>query len=102
MSGCKSIAFLSGNQEHVVNQNRYEGFLKAYKDKKVTVDKSLIYLGMNSKGLVQRAVDAVVKRGVDCILCSDDNICSMVLGKLNEEGVKVPDDVKVASSYNFV
>ncbi len=100
MSGCKSVAFLSGNQDHIVNQKRYEGFVKAYKDKKTTLDKSLVYLGMNSKGLVQRAVDAVLKRNVDCILCSDDNICSMVLAKLNEDGIIVPNDVKVASFYN--
>lgn len=100
MSGSRSVALLAGNQEHVVNRMRYAGFIKAFNDRGEKPDNSLIYLNLNSKGQIHRAVDAAMKRNVDCIICTDDNICSIILAKLNEESYCVPKDVKVASYYN--
>jgi DNA-binding LacI/PurR family transcriptional regulator len=99
-SGCEHMALLAGNQNHMVNRNRYEGFLKAHRDLNRNVDDSLVFLDMNNKLLISRAVSQSMERGADCIVCSDDFICSRVLAKLEEDNVKVPDMVKVASFYN--
>ncbi|MDF2588750.1 MAG: LacI family transcriptional regulator [Anaerocolumna sp.] len=100
MSGCKSLAFLAGNQNHIVNRNRYEGFLKAFTDMKVGMDESMIFMDMNNKMLIDRAINTIMERHISCIVCSDDLICSRVLAKLDEENYTIPNTIKVASFYN--
>lgn len=99
-SGCEHMALLAGNQNHMVNRNRYEGYLKAHRDLNRNVDEATVFLDMNNKLLINRAVNQVMERGVDCIVCSDDFICSRVLAKLEEDSITIPDQVKVASFYN--
>ena len=100
LSGCKSLALLAGNQNHIVNRNRYEGYLKAFRDLNMNVDVNMIFLDMNNKRLIDRAVNTIMERHIDCIVCSDDLICSRVLAKLDEDNYSIPKDVKVASFYN--
>jgi DNA-binding LacI/PurR family transcriptional regulator len=91
---------LAGNQNHIVNRNRYEGFLKAHRDLNLDVDEALVFLDMNNKMLINRVVSQILERGADCIICSDDFICSRVLAKLEEDNIAVPDQIKIASFYN--
>ncbi len=100
MTGCNSLAFIAGNQNHIVNRSRYEGYLKAFKDRGLLIDESLIYLDVINNMLIDQAVKSAMERKVDCIVCSDDLICSRVLTKLEEAGCSIPGDVKVASFYN--
>lgn len=99
-SGCERMALLIGNQNHIVNRNRYEGFLKAHQELGIPVDESVVFLDMNNKFLINKAVSQIIDKGIDCIICSDDFICSRVLAKLEEDSIKVPDMIKVASYYN--
>lgn len=99
-SGCEHMALLAGNQNHIVNRNRYEGFMKAHRDLGKSVDDSMVFLDMNNKMLIGRAVSQIMERGVDCIICSDDFICSRVLAKLEEDNCSIPEKVRVASFYN--
>ena len=39
---------------------------------------------------------------VDCIICSDDVICSRALIRLGELGVRIPQDIKIASFYDSI
>ncbi len=100
ISGCHSLAFLAGNQNHIVNRNRYAGFMKAFQDLKVSMNDSIVFLDMNNNILIDRAVKSVMDRHIDCIICSDDLICTRVLTTLNAGNYTIPDDVKVASFYN--
>lgn len=99
-SGYEHMALLAGNQNHMVNRNRYEGFLKAHRDLNLPVDETMIFLDMNNKMLINKAVSQIMEKGVDCIVCSDDFICLRALAKLEEDNIKIPDMVKVASFYN--
>ena len=49
---------------------------------------------------MDRAVEEVLEKGADCIVCMDDAICIQVLRKLRQEHIKVPQDIRVASFYN--
>ena len=102
MSGNKKIALLAGNQNHIVNRNRYEGFLKAHKEANEMVDERLIFLDMNNKAVIDHAVNKIMDSQVDCIVCSDDFICLRVLAKLEENNYIIPEHIKVASFYNSV
>ena len=101
-SGRERMALLAGNQNHIVNRNRLEGFVKAHRDLNRIVDDSLIFRGMTNNIMIQKAVGQIVERGADCIVCSDDFICSRVLAGLEEMNCPVPQKIKVASFYNSV
>ncbi len=101
-SGSERMALLAGNQNHIVNRNRLEGFVKAHRDLNRIVDDSLIFRGMTNNIMIQKAVGQIVERGADCIVCSDDFICSRVLAGLEEMNCPVPQKIKVASFYNSV
>ncbi len=100
MTGMKNIGLLAGNQNHIVNRNRSVGFREAIEGSNQLVNEELVFINMNTKSLVERAVESLMSRGVDCIVCTDDLICSRVLSKLTEDGYEVPKDVKIASFYN--
>lgn len=99
-SGCEHMALLAGNQNHIVNRNRLEGFLKAHRDLNMVVEDSMIFRDMTNNIVIQKAVSQIIDRGVDCIVCSDDFICSRALAKLEEMNWPIPQKVKVASFYN--
>ncbi len=100
--GCRRMAFFCGNLDYSVNKSRYEGFEKAYQEKKKHPDAKLVFSDLNTKAMIQAATDKVLQSGCDCILCADDIICGTVLARLNQKGVNIPGDIKVASFYNSV
>ena len=100
MKGVRKFALIGGNSNHVVNQTRYEGFVKGLEDNKVPFSRDDVYVDAEDAVTIERAVDEILRNGVDCVVCMDDYICHTVLNKLCREGVKVPEQIKVASFYN--
>lgn len=100
--GYKRMALLGGNQRHIVNNNRYRGFIKGFEDNQMKANESLVYMNLISKVMIDRTVDLVMSEDIDCIVCTDDNICSQVLTRLNEKGYSIPENIKVASFYDSV
>lgn len=96
----KKIALIGGDEGHVVTQNRLGGFRDAYAQMGLKVDESLLFLSLENRVLIDKAVKEVLEKQVDCILCMDDAVCSSVLKTLRERHVKVPGDVNVASFFN--
>ena len=64
------------------------------------INKELLFMNLESRAFVEKAVDDALNRKTDCILCMDDGICSQAMGRLRQRHVKVPDEVKIASFYN--
>ena len=100
MKQLKKVALIGGDERHVVTQSRLRGFREAYQKMGLTPDESLLYLNLENNVLVDKMVEEILEKKVDCILCMDDAICSRVLKKLRMERKEVPRDVKVASFYN--
>lgn len=100
MRQMKRIALLGGNESYVVTQNRYKGYKDAYRQAGAEMDDTLVYMNLESRAFIDRAVEDALAQGADCILCMDDAICGHVLRKLRQERVKVPKNVRVASFYN--
>ncbi len=64
MRGMKRIALLGGSESYVVTQNRYKGYAKAYEQMQQSMDESLIYMNLETKSFIDRAVeDALEKKG---------------------------------------
>lgn len=93
------IAYLGGNMEQMVNQCRYEGYLGAYGQLGKKPDGKLVYRNLNSKTMIEKAVEELLEKKAECMLCQDDFICDEVLHLLAEKGVNIPEDVKVASCH---
>lgn len=97
--GIQRIAYLGSNMRQMVNICRFEGYKDAFKKAKRQLDEDIIYTDLTSKTMVDKAVDELLKKGADCILCQDDFICDEVVRKLSREGVSIPGQMKVASCH---
>ncbi|MBR1797388.1 MAG: LacI family DNA-binding transcriptional regulator [Clostridiales bacterium] len=100
LKGMKKVALIGGDENHIVNRSRRDGYLKAFSDLKIPVDKDIVYMNADSKPVVVRSVNDAVNKQVDCIVCTDDMITVYALDEIRKIGLKVPDDIKVASFYN--
>ncbi len=99
-SGMSKIALVGGNMGHIVNQKRLEGYKAAFEKAGVPLDKKLLYPDTDKVTNIEKIVDELLTKKVECILCMDDSICSYVLNKLSRDHIRIPEDVKVASFYN--
>lgn len=102
MKGNGKLALIGGDSNHVVNQSRRRGFELGLIEQGVAVESELIYMDIESNIAVERVVDECIQKGVECIVCMDDRICSCALNKLHRDGISVPDQIKIASFYNSV
>lgn len=99
-TGVKKIGLLLGNQAYVVNQNRFTGFKDAMIENHLSVEASNVIFDLNDNADIDHAVEALLQKDLDLILCGDDFICSRALNYLDFHDLKVPKDIKVASFYN--
>lgn len=100
MRGMKNMALLGGSEDIVVNQTRYAGVVDAHEQFGKKINDNLVFLNLEGKAYVEKAVDDAIDRGCDCLLCMDDAVCAQAMRRLRERHIKVPQQVKVASFYN--
>lgn len=93
------IAYLGGNIEQMVNKCRYEGYLGAHEQFGRKPEAGLIYMNLNSKMMIEKAVEELLEKKAECMLCQDDFICDEVLHLLAEKKVKIPEEIRVASCH---
>lgn len=98
--GIRNMALLMAEKTHVVNVSRYKGFDKAHTLCGLETNQNLIFDNAGHASTAESLTEELVKQGVECILCMDDNICLYVLNALRKLHVEVPRDIKVASFYN--
>ena len=97
MRGMKKIAILGGSSDIVVNQTRLSGVKEAYEQFGMDINSDLMFMNLESRAFVEKAVDDAINIGTDCILCMDDGICAQAMRRLRQKHVKVPNEVKVSS-----
>lgn len=98
--GIRKIALFCADRTHVVTKSRLKGFLQAYEDNDLDFDPQMIFDGAGEVFKSEQLTEEMLKKGVECILCMDDNICINVLNTLRKNGVRVPQDIRIASFYN--
>lgn len=94
------MAVMCAERDHKVNQIRLDGILRAHMKSHMYLDKSLIFYDTESEIVAEMAVEKSLAANVDCILCMDDNICLGVIRILKSMGMKIPEDIKIASLHN--
>lgn len=97
MKGLRKIAVVAGNMDYMVNRNRLEGFYRAHTELGFEPDRSLVFTGVDSQELVDRATDTILMRSTDCIIGADDLLASLILRKLEEEKIRIPQGIRLAS-----
>lgn len=100
MKQMRRIGLVGGIESHVVTQSRVRGYMQAYQNAGIPVDKDIIYVNADRDAMVERAAEKLLGADVDCIVCLDDAVCIQVLNKLRKEKIKIPRDIKVASFYD--
>ena len=96
----KRIAYMGKSDNLVVNEERYEGYLQAYKDSGLKADLSIVYRDNMTDAMMRKNVDELLQKSVDCILCQDDAVCNVVLQELRNREIAIPDQMRVASCHN--
>jgi len=98
--GIREIALIGGNESHIVTRNRYEGFADAFRLMGRPVDMNLVCFGIEKSNEVGRAVEQLLEKQAECIVCMDDMICNHVLHKL--QTLDEADKIKVVSFYGGI
>lgn len=100
--GVRKVGMIGGNETHVVTRNRFGGFADAFRILNLPVDMSLVHFGAQRAAEIEKAVEELLEKKVECIVCMDDMICNHVIQKLRETDVKLLNTVKVASFYGGI
>lgn len=98
--GIKEMALFCADMSHVVTQNRYKGFVKAFQENGLAVNPELVFEEVGYSLVAEKVIEDLLKEKIDCIVCMDDNICMNVLTKLRKENVRIPEEIKIASFFN--
>ena len=98
--GCKNIAILSRNKSLSVNRQRLKGYLDALKDHHLEAKEELqIFVDANQANYegARQIINQLIKKGVtfDGIFATNDWRAYGALVALQENGIKVPEQVKL-------
>ena len=96
----KRIALIGEDEGYVVTESRLNGYRDAYEQMGLAVEENLLFLNPENRMRVDRSVMQALEQQVDCILCMDDAVASRVLKVLQNNKIKVPQDIRVASFYD--
>ncbi len=100
--GIRKVGLIGGNESHMVTRNRYEGFTDAFRMAGVPIDMNLVYFGAEKAQDIEQAVDSLLEKKAECIVCMDDMICNHVVRKLREMDANLLNTVKVVSFYGGI
>lgn len=100
--GIRKVGLIGGNESHMVTRNRYEGFADAFRMAGFPIDMNLVYFGAEKAQKIEQAVEELLEKKAECIVCMDDMICNYVMQKLRETDTNLLNIVKVASFYGGV
>lgn len=96
------IGLLMNSMDYTVNKSRYAGFESAFAAIGAAPAENMVYVDINGPMQMSKSVAALLKEEPRCIICGDDIICMKLLAELNALGIKIPEEIKVASFYDSV
>lgn len=100
--GCKNIGFISSQIVNKLSKERLEGYKRALKEHGFPVDEDRIYLEKFNVESGYRGVRHLLDKGqIDGICCGNDLIAIGAIRALKEQGIKIPDEVKVIGFDNI-
>lgn len=98
--GIRKTALMSASFNQAVSQQRMNGYLDALRENDIPIERKFLIENATDVNVMENAVMDVLRNGLECIVFTDDGICISVLNYLRELGVRVPEDIRIASFYN--
>lgn len=98
-NGNAPIGFIVGGMNYIVNISRYSGYRSAC-ESRGCYDDSLVFRDITDKAGAEDACSKLTERGAGTIICGDDNLCHLVLARLDALGTDFPGKLGVASLYD--
>ncbi|MCL5408763.1 MAG: GntR family transcriptional regulator [Candidatus Omnitrophica bacterium] len=100
--GHKRIGFINGPENLTVSQDRLIGYKKALKEKKISIDNSIIRYGNFSEEDGYNNARHIINEKITGIICGDDLIAMGVLKAVKQAGLKIPEDVSICGCNNSI
>ena len=98
--GIRKTALMSANFSQGVIQLRMNGYKDALQENDMPIERKFLIENAADINVMEKAVMDILRNCLECIICTDDGICISVLNYLKELGVRVPEDIRIASFYN--
>lgn len=98
--GVHRMALLGGDENHFVTHSRLNGFEDACRQAGLEIRDQLIILNANNGTRIVEAIEKTIQHKADCVLCMDDIICYLARLQLQEKGISIPQDMKMACFYD--
>lgn len=100
--GYKSFALIAGDETLTVTDHRIKGYLKALEDGKIPLSNSSLYSGDFNERTGHYFGNLLGEEGKlpEAIIVTDDVVAYGLASAFNENGIRVPGDVAIASFNN--
>lgn len=98
--GFSKFALLVKDMNFSVDKKRHDGFCKALFKNGISEQKQLFYNGTIKMEFLDSIISNLIANKIECIICGDDEVCTMIMSRLQVEGYRIPKDIAVASLYN--
>ena len=98
--GITRMALIGGGENINVTHSRLAGFRQGFINRGMKADENQIYLNMHKSDRMDKVLKTAISEGAECIVCMDDMLCNSVLNCLYNDGLSVPDDIKLCSFYD--
>ena len=98
--GITRMALIGGGENINVTHSRLAGFRQGFINRGMKADENQIYLNMHKSDRMDKVLKTAIAEGAECIVCMDDMLCNSVLNCLHNDGLSVPDDIKLCSFYD--
>ncbi len=95
--GNEKIAFISGQDDTLINQQKYKGYLRAFEEKSWSIDDEYILRGDYSYDSGLEAVDQLLSLNEKptAVFVASDEMALGVIHGAQDKGYKVPEDLEV-------
>lgn len=98
--GFRKFALLVKDMTFSVDKKRHDGFCKALYKNGISEKNQIFYNGSVKMEFLDSIIGNIIANKVECIICGDDEMCTMIMSKLQAEGYQIPKDIAIASLYN--
>lgn len=98
--GYERFAMVLGNMNYAVNSKRKNGFQEALKEQGLSMEQQLIFSNFEKADFLDNLIQELMRKKVECVICGDDVICTVLTSRLQSEGYRIPKDISVASLHN--
>lgn len=98
--GYRKLALIGGSKNHAITIQRLQGFTEALNAAGLKLDNSYVYLDVESDLRVKSIIHEALINHVDCAICMDDNLTEKFLMLSHAEGIRIPEDIRLASFYD--